>query len=113
MFLAYGADANDSRADGGKYTKLHAPRRGDFECRGLGEERTRSGTEEVVERHFGLDDAGMHVAQESGGCHHRQIDSLAVRHEIAKDPSSDYRQRNYIISTRIPLMIILKRPSTS
>ena len=31
MFLAYGADANDSRADGGKYTKLHAPRRGDFE----------------------------------------------------------------------------------
>ena len=31
MFLAYGTDANDSRADGGEYTKLHAPRRGDFE----------------------------------------------------------------------------------
>ena len=31
-----------------------------------------SGAEEVVERHFGLDDAGVLVAQKSGGCHHRQ-----------------------------------------
>ena len=33
MFLAYGADANDSRADRGKYIKLRAPRRRQSEAK--------------------------------------------------------------------------------
>ena len=43
-----------------------------------------SGAEEVVEGHFGLDDAGMGVPQESGGCHHRQMDRRACLRHLLK-----------------------------
>ena len=45
----------------------------------------RSGAEEVVEGHFGLDDAGMGVAQKPCGCHHRQVDRRArLRHLLER-----------------------------
>ena len=60
-----------------------------------------SGAEEVVEGHFGLDDAGVGVAQEPCGRHKRQIDRLTVRNKITKDADLSFQFPPRIIASGI------------
>ena len=46
--------------------------------------KNASGTEEVVESHFGLDDAGVLVAQVSGRCHKRQMNRRTRFRQLLK-----------------------------